>query len=106
MTDRAGHAIARVAIACDTEAVTGRSDAPTVRSEIDLDERVKMSLRRLATRVGDEGGIVAAIDYGIRDTDIEDADVAAIWAEVQGLYDRMVPLMDQLDRRIRQARAA
>jgi hypothetical protein len=68
--------------------------------------RVKLDLRRLASRVGAEGGIMAAIDYGIRDTDIEDADVAAIWAEVQQLYERMIPMMDQLDRRIRQARAA
>jgi hypothetical protein len=73
---------------------------------MEMDEPVKMSLRHLAARVGAEGGIVAAIDYGIRDTDIEDADVAGIWAEVQELYERMVPLMDQLDRRIRRARAA
>jgi hypothetical protein len=71
-----------------------------------VDPRPKMSLRRLAARVGAEGGIVAAIDDGIRDSDSEDVDVAAIWAEVQRLYDRMVPLMDKLDRRIRQARAA
>ncbi len=77
-----------------------------MRTENDEDERAKLSLRRLAARVGAEGGIVAAIDYGVRHTDIEDRDVAAIWAEVQGLYERMVPLMDQLDRRIRQARAA
>ena len=77
-----------------------------MREESDSDQRRKMSLRRLAARVGTEGGIVAAIDYGIRDVDIDDANVAAIWAEVQSLYAQMIPLMDQLDRRIRQARAA
>ena len=77
-----------------------------MREQIDGDQPVKLSLRRLAARVGAEGGIVAAIDYGVRDTDIEDANVAAVWAEVQRLYERMVPLMDQLDRQIREARAA
>ena len=71
----------------------------------DVEDRARLSLRRLAARVGAEGGIMAAIDYGVQASDIEDHDVAAIWAEVQGLYARMVPLMDQLDRRIRQSRA-
>lgn len=73
---------------------------------MDIADRAKLSPRRLAARVGAEGGIVAALDYGIRATDIDDPEIAAIWGEVEDLYDRMTPLMDKLDRRIRQARAA
>lgn len=65
----------------------------------------KLSIERLARRVATEGGIVAALDYGIRGSDIGDIEVAGAWAELQGLYEQMVPLMDRLDRRIRQARA-
>jgi hypothetical protein len=89
----------------DGQPVTSRGNAAPEEQSV-VGDYMKMSLRRLAARVGTEGGIVAALDYGIRGIDIEDADVAALWAQLDGLYTRMVPLMDQLDRRIREARAA
>ena len=70
-----------------------------------MDGKPKLSIERLASRVGTEGGIVAALDYGIRGNDISDDELAAIWGKLQGLYEQMIPLMDQLDRRIRRARA-
>ena len=66
----------------------------------------KMSLGRLAAKVAWEGGIINALDYGIRSVDVEDADVARHWAELERLYERMIPLLGAIDRRIREARAA
>lgn len=66
----------------------------------------KLTLRRLADKVGWEGGILAAIDYGIRSEDIEDVEVASLWAQVERLHDQMIPALAKLDLRIRRARAA
>jgi len=66
----------------------------------------KLSLSRLATKVGWEGGILATIDYGVRSADIDDPEVATLWAEIEALYDQMVPVMGKVDRRIREARPA
>ncbi len=75
--------------------------------EIDpVELRSKLTLRRLADKVGWEGGILAAMDYGIRSENIDDAQIAALWAQLELLYDQMMPIMSQLDLRIRQARAA
>ena len=73
---------------------------------IDLEARRKMSLRLLADKVGWEGGILATIDYGVRSADIDDPEVAKLWAELETLYDQMIPAMGKLDLRIRKARAA
>lgn len=71
-----------------------------------MSARRKITLRRLAHKVGWEGGILATIDFGIRSGDIEDQEVAKLWAEIEALYDRMVPVMGKVDQRIREARAA
>lgn len=65
-----------------------------------------MSLRLLADKVGWEGGILATIDYGVRSRDIDDPEVARLWAELETLYDQMVPVPGRVDLRIREARAA
>jgi hypothetical protein len=66
----------------------------------------KFSLRRLADKVGWEGGILATLDYGVRSSDIDDMEVARLWAELEALYEAMIPAMGEIDLRIRQARAA
>ena len=71
-----------------------------------MDQERKLTLRRLAHKVGWEGGILATLDYGIRSDDIDDPEVAALWADLEQLYLRMAPIMGALDRRIREARAA
>jgi hypothetical protein len=81
-------------------------DLDRAKAEVTMDSRSKLSLRRLADKVGWEGGILAAIDYGIRSEDIADPEVAALWAKIEGLYDQMTPALGRLDVRIRRARAA
>lgn len=71
-----------------------------------MELRSKLTLRRLADKVGWEGGILAAMEYGIKSENIDDAQIAALWAQLELLYDQMMPIMSQLDLRIRQARAA
>lgn len=72
----------------------------------DMNARRKISLRRLADKVGWEGGILATMDYGVRSSDIEDPEVAKLWAELEALYDQMIPVMGRVDLYIREARAA
>lgn len=71
-----------------------------------MNARRKLSLRRLADKVGWEGGILATMDYGVRSTDIDDPDVAELWAQLEVLYNQMIPVMGKVDLRIREARAA
>jgi hypothetical protein len=71
-----------------------------------MDPSIRLSLHRLAEKVGWEGGIMAALDYGIRSGNIDDEEVARLWADLEALHDRMEPLMDQIDRRLSRARAA
>jgi hypothetical protein len=68
--------------------------------------RNRLDISRLAEKVAWEGGVLEAIDYGIQSSDIEDEEVARLWAELEDLYADVVPLLAKLDLRIRQARAA
>lgn len=70
-----------------------------------MSARRKMSLRRLADKVGWEGGILATIDYGLRSSEIDDPEVARLWAELESIYDQMIPVLGKVDLRIREARA-
>lgn len=76
------------------------------RAMSDDTSRRKLTLPRLAAKVAWEGGLVATLDYGVRSDDIDDPETAALWRELEHLYDEMTPLMAQLDLRIRRARAA
>lgn len=71
-----------------------------------LANRNKLDLPELADKVGWEGGILETIDYGIGSSDIEDVEVARIWAQLEELHAQATPLMAILDLRIRRARAA
>lgn len=68
--------------------------------------RTKLNVARLADKVGWEGGILETIDYGIRSSDIDDPEVARLWAELEELYAQMTPMLAKLDLSIRRARAA
>ena len=71
-----------------------------------MDHESKLTLDMLARKVGWEGGILATLDYGISSDDIDDPEIAALWAELERLYRGMAPIMGTIDRRIRAARAA
>lgn len=55
------------------------------------------TLEDLAAKIDWEGGIVDTLDCGLRSTDIADPQAAAIWAELERIYDnQMYPLMERL----------
>lgn len=63
-----------------------------------------MTAKDLADKVHWEGGIVSALEYGIRSEDIDDPELVALWRRLEGLYDQMRPTMVATDRLLRTAR--
>ena len=56
-----------------------------------------MNRDRLATKVEWEGGVLAAIEYGIRSNMIEDKDLRAVWKELEERYLALTPIVDRLE---------
>ncbi|MEX0796986.1 MAG: hypothetical protein WD274_09855 [Acidimicrobiia bacterium] len=52
----------------------------------------------LAAKVEWEGGIIPALEYGIRYQHIEDPEVARLWAELEQRHDELAPLVTQLEK--------
>jgi hypothetical protein len=52
--------------------------------------------RSLADKVEWEGGVFAALRYGIRSEDIADDEVAALWAEMEDLYLAITPISNRI----------
>jgi hypothetical protein len=64
---------------------------PTKRNGQTILDRI-----RLALKVEWEGGVLAALEYGIRATDIEDAEIRVAWETVERAYRALTPLVDRL----------
>jgi hypothetical protein len=60
-----------------------------------MDESSKFSRERLAQKVRWEGGLLAALDYGIKSDDIADPELAALWARLERTYADLAPLLDE-----------
>jgi hypothetical protein len=63
-----------------------------------------MSAKDLATKVRWEGGIMSALEYGIRSEEIDDPELAALWRRMEVLYDQLRPSIVATDRLLRAAR--
>ena len=48
--------------------------------------------RRLAEKVAWEGGVFAALRYGIRSEDIDDAQLRKLWAKMERNYRAITPI--------------
>jgi hypothetical protein len=46
-----------------------------------------MNPAQLRNKIDWEGGVVEAMDYGIRDSDIDDEDLSELWYEMQVEWD-------------------
>lgn len=57
----------------------------------------KYSKDELQDKIDWEGGILAAIEYGIYSTDIADPKIAKLWDEAVALYDELSPILSQLE---------
>lgn len=72
--------------------------------ESNVDERAVFSLRRLAEKVDWEGGVIEALEYGIRSGDIADPEVATVWRRVEQLWSELRPAVRQIERTLQSAR--
>lgn len=51
----------------------------------------------LKYKINWEGGVLAALDYGLRPEDIEDERLRVAWAELRELHGRIRPLMKSFE---------
>jgi hypothetical protein len=63
-----------------------------------------MTAKDLADKVHWEGGIVSALEYGIRSEEINDPELASLWRRLEGLYDQLRPSIVATERLLRAAR--
>jgi len=63
-----------------------------------------MTAEDLANKVHWEGGIVSALEYGIRSDEIDDPELAALWRRLETLYDQMRPSIVATDGLLRAVR--
>lgn len=54
----------------------------------------------LAYKVRWEGGVMAALDYGLRSDDIRDPDLRAAWQRLENLHAELRPLVRDFERRL------
>jgi hypothetical protein len=60
-----------------------------------MDEPEKLTTERLARKIRWEGGLLAALEYGIKAEDIADPEISALWARLAKAYDELAPLVDE-----------
>jgi len=58
-----------------------------------MTDQPKMSADRLAQKIRWEGGLMAALEYGIRAEQIDDPALADLWARLQRSYREISPLL-------------
>lgn len=66
-------------------------------------KRGRYDRRLLAHKVNWEGGILAALQYGIRSDQIGDPALAKRWAAIEELYRDLMPRVSELERDLRTA---
>ena len=77
-----------------------------IRKGNEMQARQQMTAKDLADRVQWEGGIVSALEYGIRSDEIGDPELAALWRRMEQLYDQLRPSIGAADRLLKSARLA
>jgi hypothetical protein len=60
----------------------------------------KMSADRLAQKIRWEGGLMAALQYGIRPNQIADPELAKLWGRLRRAYSNLAPLVDEATSRL------
>ncbi len=54
----------------------------------------------LARKIRWEGGLMAALDYGIDAEEIQDQELAALWTSLDEAYRRFSPLLEEIADRL------
>lgn len=66
-----------------------------------------MDLASLRNKIEWEGGVIGALEYGVRDDDIDDDDLSDMWYEIQTKYEVLesdiAEFEDELAKRINDA---
>ena len=57
-----------------------------------------MNAQGLARKVEWEGGVIAALEYGIRSEEIDDPELSALWHRMETLYDQLRPCVRAANR--------
>jgi hypothetical protein len=60
----------------------------------------KMSADRLAQKIRWEGGLMAALEYGIQPNQIADPELAKLWGRLRRAYRNLAPLLDEATSRL------
>jgi hypothetical protein len=60
-----------------------------------MTDKPKMSADRLAQKVRWEGGLMAALEYGIAPEQIDDPELADLWGRLQRGYREISPLLTE-----------
>jgi len=69
-------------------------------------ERPTVDARELARLVRMHGGILGAIEYGVRSTEISDPELATAWRQIERQYQALRPALSIVGRVLAKARAA
>jgi hypothetical protein len=56
----------------------------------------RLSNERLAQKIRWEGGILAALEYGINSDDIDDPGLSELWQQLDQRYQEIAPLLDEM----------
>lgn len=62
-----------------------------------------ISIASLAKKVEWEGGVLAALEYGIRTDEIEDPALRSLWEQVETRYRALTPLITEITLELRKA---
>jgi len=57
----------------------------------------------LAYKIRWEGGVMGALDYGLKPDDIGDPELRAAWQELQQVHAELRPMIQDFERRLRAA---
>ncbi|MFN8628846.1 MAG: hypothetical protein U0838_00565 [Chloroflexota bacterium] len=68
--------------------------------------RPGLDARELARLVRAHGGILGAIEYGVRSSEIDDPELATAWRQIERQYQSMRPGLSVVGRVLAKARAA
>lgn len=60
----------------------------------------KMTADRLAQKIRWEGGLMAALQYGIQPSQIADPELAKLWGRLRRAYLNLAPLVDEATSRL------
>jgi hypothetical protein len=57
----------------------------------EMNDREMMNARELARKVEWEGGVLGALEYGIRSEEVDDPELATLWHRMETIYEQLRP---------------